>query len=90
LPSMPQRRITVKGVQIPLTSKEYELYATLVGSERADLTAEYMSRQNVQLEKLKKRYEKGAERGKKKFLMDMGWNVTTKEALEKLSADRKK
>jgi len=92
LPSMPQRKITVNKIEIPLTPTEYEKYSIAVGQARASLAAEYLiSRSSsADVDKLAKKYEKGLKIGQRKFLMDMGWNVLSKQALEQMKQKRKK
>lgn len=85
LPSMPQRKITSDGVERKLSPEEYELYATYVGEQRADLVSTYMrggswnsDAHDVQKDKLKILYDTGYERGKRQFMQDLGMNVKMK------------
>jgi hypothetical protein len=84
LPSIPKREITYRGVKVPLDPQMYSKYVQYVGQERARLVSTYVNsagfeRKNKEkvLEKLMDLYSEGRERGKKKFLMDTGWNVLT-------------
>ena len=91
LPSIPQRKLSYRKVNIPLNSVNYEKFATYVGQERYNLVSTYMNSaafkvldKEKKIEKLKDLYEKGRERGKKKFLMDVGWNVMTPDKLSQI------
>lgn len=94
LPSLPKRSVSVKGINMQLTPEEYEKFATYVGEMRANSTSAYINSsfrfhdKEQRVKKLKKYYEEGMKMGKKKFLMEMGWNVKTKEALEEINKKR--
>lgn len=89
LPSMPQRRVTIKGVKIKLTPAEYAKYATLVGEQRRDQVAAYAKhKKKLDLQRVRALYQQGSERGGVKFLMDMGWNVKSEKALEEMAKSR--
>lgn len=92
LPSIPKRDITYRKVKIPLNSQQYEKLATYIGQQRKNLASAYINSSRFEskdrekvIKKLKDIYEEGAERGKKKFLMDMGWNILTAEKLSKIN-----
>ena len=91
LPSIPQRSVTYRGIKIPLNSVDYEKFVTYVGEERANLASTYLNspgfssqKKEKQLDRLKEAYEEGRERGKKKFLRQMGWNVLTPDKLSQI------
>lgn len=91
LPSIPQRSLTYRGVNIPMNAAEYEKFSTYVGEERANLVSTYMNsrgfsaqKKEKQLDRLKEAYDEGRERGKKKFLMDTGWNILTPDKLSQI------
>jgi hypothetical protein len=89
LPSMPQRRVSVKGVKIRLTPEEYAKYATYVGEERKHFVAAYAKhKKKLDQDRVRELYTQGAERGGVKFLMTTGWNVKTKKALEEIAKSR--
>lgn len=97
LPSAPKRDITLKKVDIKLTPAEYEVLATSVGKERANLVTTYInspsfknaSKEN-KIKRLEELYKDGSERGKKKFLMNTGLGMKTQQALKKIAEERKK
>jgi hypothetical protein len=95
LPSIPRREITFRKVKIKLTSQEYEKLATYIGDQRKSLASAYINSSGFEMKdrervikKLKHFYEEGAERGKKRFLMDMGWNVLTPNKLSQIAETR--
>jgi hypothetical protein len=93
LPSMPTRSMKVKGVDMKLSPKEFEQLTTFVGQERARAVQAYMKswkyqKKEQRLDRLKELYEEGRERGKKKFMMQTGWNVLTPKKLEAISENR--
>ena len=93
LPAMPKRTISVKGVQVPLTNEEYEQLATEVGTSRAYKVGAYFSgrkQERVKLEDIQKRYTDGYNHGRRKFLMNISWNMWSKKKLQALADSRKK
>jgi hypothetical protein len=92
LPSIPQRKITYRKVEIPLNGEMYEKMAINIGKERARLVESYINSPGFDrkdkgkvLDKLRDLYEKGTERGKKKFLIEVGWNVLTPAKLSEIA-----
>lgn len=93
LPSMPKRTVSIKGVQIPLTNQEYEEFAIEVGQARARKLAAYMSNRpdsRLKVDDVKERYSTGYNQGRTRFMMRRGWNMWSKQKLEKLAAEREK
>lgn len=92
LPNIPKRNVSVKGIDIPLTGEQYARFCEYIGRQRAILTQAYINtpgfdrkNKDSKLQRLEALYSKGRERGKKKFIMDMGWGVLTKSKLEKIN-----
>lgn len=93
LPAMPKRTVSVKGIQVPLTNEEYEQLATEVGTSRAHKVGAYFSRRNqerINLDDVRQRYTDGYNHGRRKFMMNRGWNMWSKQKLQALVDFRKK
>ncbi len=91
LPSIPRREITHRKIKIPLNGEMYEKLAISIGQERARLVSSFVNspafdrkdKEKV-VKKLKELYEEGSDRGKKKFLMNTGWNILTPTKLSEI------
>lgn len=77
VPSVPMRKLTVKGEKMPLTAKQYERYAELVGKERKRLLQQRMNERGFaklndeqKIKTLKRTWEKGQEQGRSMFLQE--------------------
>lgn len=94
LPAMPTRNLKIRGVDMKLTPKEFEQFATFIGQERARAVQAYINsgwkyqKPEQRIEQLKELYAEGRERGKDKFLMQTGWRVMTPKRLEALNKNR--
>ncbi len=91
LPSIPKREITYRKVKIKLDGEQYQQLATAIGEQRKNLASTYINSAGFDrkdkekvIKKLKDLYEEGADRGKKQFLRDMGWNVMTPAKLSQI------
>lgn len=72
-----------------ISSAEYAKYATYVGEERRNKVAAYaMHKKKLDQKRIQSLYQQGSERGGVKFLMEMGWNVKSKKALEAIAKSR--
>lgn len=94
LPAIPTRNLKVRGVDMKLSPKEFEQFATFIGQERARAVQAYINsgwkyqKPEQRIERLKELYAEGRERGKKKFLMQTGWGVMTPKKLEAVNKNR--
>lgn len=92
LPTIPQRRLSYKKFSIRMSPEDYSQFCEYVGQERARLVSNYVNSgrfaihdRDRRLKTLEELYSKGRERGKKRFLMDSGWNILTREELSKMA-----
>lgn len=77
VPSVPMRKLTVKGEKMELTAKQYERYAELVGKERKRLLQQRMKEKGFaklndeqKIKTLKRTWDKGQEEGRSMFLQE--------------------
>ena len=97
LPSMPQRKVKVNGVDVRLKGKDYAELCEIVGKTRKNLAQAYIlsaSSMNLKdnpesketmLKMIKEQYEEGATIGKTMFLIKKGWVAKTPQELEKMN-----
>lgn len=93
LPSMPNRNVKVKGIDMKLSPKEYERYLTYIGQERAKAVQSFVrsgwrGTNEAKIEKLRDIYSEAGSLGKKKFLMNEGWSSLTPKKLEAINKNR--
>lgn len=94
LPAQPTRSLKVRGINMKLSPKEFELFSTFIGQERARAVQGYINsgwryqKPEQRIERLKELYAEGRERGKQKFLMQTGWGVMTPKKLEAINENR--
>jgi hypothetical protein len=94
LPSAPKRSMTVKGVDIKLSPKEFELLSTYVGKARANSVQTYINSswryhtKEQRMKRLEQLYRDGSSHGKELFMMKTGWGLKTPKALEEINKNR--